>query len=254
MQKFIILFFSILLTGCCSEPNYLKNGLTKEVSKVTEYTLKIEEDSLNNPITDTLVVTEKEYNNNNLIIRRVQKSLYDNETIKIDYNYDKNHQIIKEIVNLSNENSNFIVNYFYQDSLIERTISEGKNDNFEFKQIGKYQYDDKNILEQTTMEYIFIDPKSQDTVSHKIEMSEFNDEKIETESKFIDLLNPERNQLTKYDYKCGLLSEEKRFNNDSLISKIKYKYKFDDFDNWIRRESYEKGKLSFIKIREIEYN
>ena len=68
MNRLLIILFSIFLIGCCNEPKLLNNGLTKSVSQITEYTIKVENDSLNNKVQDTLVITEKKYNENDQII------------------------------------------------------------------------------------------------------------------------------------------------------------------------------------------
>ena len=83
MNRLLILLFSIFLIGCCNESKLLNNGLTQKATQITEYTMKVENDSLNNQIQDTLVITEKKYNENDQIISRHQRNLFANETMDI---------------------------------------------------------------------------------------------------------------------------------------------------------------------------
>jgi len=88
MNKFLILLFSIFLIGCCNEPKLLNNGLTQKTTQITEYTIKVENDSLNNQTQDTLVITEKKYNENDQIIRRHQRNLFADETMDMEFIYN----------------------------------------------------------------------------------------------------------------------------------------------------------------------
>jgi hypothetical protein len=148
----------------------------------------------------------------------------------------------------------FTINYFYKDSLLLNTKSETKNDIFHMKQIGKYEYNSDKTLKQTSLLNQYIDIESNDTIANTIEISKYDNKELITESKLSDFIKPERNTNSKYEYKCGILKIIKEFNDkDSLISKTEYKYKFDKFKNWIIRESFENGKLEYIKSRKIEY-
>src|SRR5690554_3332365 len=84
MNRLLILLFSIFLIGCCNEPKLLHNGLTQKAIQITEYTIKVENDSLNNVIQDTLVITEKKYNENDQIISQRSKD-GENITRRVKY-------------------------------------------------------------------------------------------------------------------------------------------------------------------------
>ncbi len=254
MNRLLIILFSIFLIGCCNEPKLLNNGLTKSVSQITEYTIKMENDSLNNKVQDTLVITEKKYNENDQIINRHQRNLFADETMNIEFIYNNEKKIKREIVTLSNDSSNFVVNYFYKDTLLLETKSESKNDIFQFEQVGSYKYNSDNKLKESSLKQIYIDVESNDTITNTLEISKYNDREFVTESKLSDLKKPERNRKSEYKYDCEVLMEIKEFNSkDSLISTTEYKYEFDKFENWIKRESIENDKLNYIRTRELKY-
>ena len=254
MNRLLILLFSIFLIGCCNEPKLLNNGLTKKATQITEYTIKVENDSLNNKIQDTLVITEKEYNENDQIISRHQRNLFAEETMDIEFIYNNEKKIKSEIVTLSNDSSSFVVDYFYKDTLLLETKSESNNDIFQFKQIGDYKYNSNNKIKESSLEQIYIDVKSNDTITNTLEISKYNDKEFITGSKLTDFRKPERNRKKEYKYDCGILMEIKEFNNkDSLISKTEYNYEFDKFKNWIKRESIKNNKLNYVRTREIKY-
>jgi len=253
MNKLLILLFSIFLIGCCNKPKLLNNGLTKKVIKITEYTIKVKTDSLNNKIQDTLVVTEKKYNDDDQIISRNQRNLFADESMKIEFIYN-NKKIKREIIKLSNDSTNFVVDYFYKDTLLIKTHSEFQNDIFRFEQIGKYEYNSDNTLKQSSLLQQSIHVETNDTIMNTLEISKYNDKKFVIKSILSDFIKPERNRITKYEYHCGVLTKKRVFNSkDSLISKTKYKYEFDKFENWVKRESYENDKLNYILTRKIEY-
>lgn len=254
MNKLLILLFSIFLIGCCNESKLLNNGLTQKATQITEYTIKVKNDSLGNQIQDTLVITQKKYNKNDQLISRHQRSLFADETMDIEFIYNNQKKIKKEIVTLSNDSSNFIVDYFYKDKLLSKTKSESKNDIFQFKQIGGYNYNSDNKLKESTLKQICIDVETNDTITNTFEIRKYNDKEFVTESKLLDYSKPERNRNTEYKYDCGILMEINEFNNkDSLISTTEYKYVFDKFENWIKRESIENDTLNYIRTREIKY-
>jgi hypothetical protein len=254
MNRLLILLFSIFLIGCCNEPKLLSNGLTKKATRVTEYTIKVENDSLNNKIQDTLVITEKKYNENDQIISRHQRNLFADETMDIEFIYNNEKKIKREIVTLSNDSSNFIVDYFYKDTLLLETKSESTNDIFQYKQIGGYKYNSDNKLKESSLRQIYIDIETNDTITNTLEISKYNDKEYVTDSKLSGYRKSERNRNTEYKYDCGILMEIKEFNSkDSLISTTEYKYEFDKFENWTKRESIENKKLNYIRTREIEY-
>lgn len=254
MNRLFILLFSIFLIGCCNETKLLNNGLTQKATQITEYTIKVKNDSLNNQIQDTLVITEKKYNEYDQIISRHQRNLFANETMDIKFIYNNQKKIKREIVTLSNDSSNFIVDYFYKDTLLLETKSESINDIFQFKQIGGYKYNSDNKLKESSLKQIYFDVETNDTITNTLEISKYNDKEFVTKSKLWDFSKPERNRNTEYKYDCGILMEIKEFNSkDSLISTTEYKYEFDKFENWTKRESIENDKLNYIRTREIEY-
>jgi hypothetical protein len=216
----------------------------------------VEIDSLNNKVQDTLVITEKKYNDIDQIISRHQRNLFADETMDIEFIYNNQKKIKREVVTLSNsyDSSNFTVDYFYKDTLLLETKSESKNDIFQFKQIGAYKYDSENKLKESSLKQIYIEVESNDTIRNTLEIGKYNDREYVIESKLLDFREPERNRKTEYRYDCGILMETKEFNGkDSLISTTEIKYEFDKFKNWIKREYIENNKLNFVRTREIDY-
>jgi hypothetical protein len=254
MNRLLILLFSILFIGCCNEKILLNNGLTKKATKTKVYFIKIERDSLNSEIQDTLSIRENKYNINDQISNLVQITLFNNEKLEIDYIYNNSSKIKTEIVKMSNDSLTYTVDYFYKDTLLIKTQSETKNDIFRFKQIGEYEYNTDNTLKQSSLLQQYIDVESNDTITNTIEISKYDKKALVTESELSNYIKPERNRTSKYEYDCGTLMKIMEFNSkDSLISNTEYKYEFDKFENWIKKESFINEKLNYIQTREIEY-
>ncbi len=252
MNKLLILIFSTLLIGCRDKPKLLNNGLTKKVTKINEYVISVKNDSLGNEIKDTMMIIENRYNDNDQIINKNHRGSYADGTFNIEYIYNENNKIKKEIVKFSIDNSSHIVDYFYKDTLLLKTFAEDKNDISCFKQIGEYKYNPNNTLKQSSLTQYYI--KLNDTIVYATETSKYNNKKLITEVLITDHIDPKKNTVTKHIYDSRTLIKEQVFNGkDSLISEIEYKYEFDEFKNWIKKESFENGKLNHIRKREIEY-
>ena len=242
------------MIGCCNKPELLNNNLTKKTNKITDFFIRVKYDSLDKLSQDTVVIIEKYYNKNDQIISRIQRNLFDNGIIKIDMFYNDFNEIQKEIVEMTNDSLKFTVNYFYKDSLLQQSLSESKNNQFRFKQIGTYEHYSNKSLKKSSYLHQYFDVETNDTILNSLEISKYNEKEQLYETKNINKKNPERNSTIKSDYKCSLLYKEREYNEkDSLISTTKYKYEFDEFGNWIKRKSTKNGKLNYIKIRNIDY-
>lgn len=254
MNKLLILHFSILLIGCCNEPKLLNNGLTKKASKITEYSIKIEKDSLNKDVQDTLFIREKKYNKDDQISNLFQKTLFDGETLEIDYVYDYLNKIKTEIVKMSTDSIPYTVDYMYKDSLLHQAKGIVENSTERFEQIETYYYRKNGTIEKTVSTQTFIDFESSDTIRNSVSKSYFDKNELIERTETIYHTDSKRNQQTKFNYDCGLLIKTMEYNyKDSLISTTKWKYVFDQYDNWTKMKSIENGKLNYIKTREIEY-
>jgi hypothetical protein len=254
MNRLLIFLFSILFIGCCNEKKVLNNGLTKKATKSTVYFIKIEKDSLNKEVKDTVAIRENKYNIQDQISRLIQTTLPNNEKLEIDYIYNNFNKIKTEIVKMSNDSSTYTVDYFYKDTLAIKTHSETKNDVFRFKQIGEYEYNSDNTLKQSSLLQQIIDIESNDTITNTIEISKYDSNELVTESELHNYLKPERNRTTKNEYDCGTLIKTIEFSSkDSLISKTEYKYEYDIFKNWIKKKLFINDELNYIQSREIEY-
>jgi len=252
MKVLQIIILILIFTGCCKEPKFLKNGLTKNANKVTEISIKVEYDSLGNKRLDTISITKKFYDKNNQIVKRIQNTLFDNEIMGIEYIYDNSKKLQKEIVKMSFDTAT--VNYFYNDTLLFRTTSKTVNSEFEFEQITNHKYSQKNKISEVSTSQTFVDLESGDTTLNSLVVDKYNQKEQLIKSLTTNFKNPERNKIYSYKYKCGRLIESKGYNQkDSLISTTIFEYLFDEFDNWIEKKSFENSKLSYIKRRQIEY-
>ena len=107
------IIIGVLFASCCDKPELLSNGLTKSVSEINEYIVNLDDKST---VLDTMTHTQKKYNENDKLIKRDSRTFFDKGQMEIDYFYDSNNKIQKEIVTMS-DTTKFTVNYFYKDSL-----------------------------------------------------------------------------------------------------------------------------------------
>lgn len=254
MNKLPIFLFLIFSTGCCNQPELLKNGLTKKASQTIEYTIKVEMDSLNNTLQDTLVKIVNNFNENDQIISSIQQNLFNNSGKQIEFIYNENKKIKNEIVQQLNDSLKTIVDYIYKDTLLYKSQSETQNEIYWIKQINEYEYNADNTLKLSTLSLQYFDIETNDTITNTLEIKKYNEEELVTESELIDLLEPENNSKLKYYYDCGILMEVNEFNlADSLISKTKIKYQFDEYQNWIEIKYLENNESNYITTRKIKY-
>jgi len=254
MSKLLIILFSLLFIGCCQEPVLLKNGLTKSVSQITAYTFLIKRDSSNIETRDTTNLETKIYNDNDQITHLNQLSLLINEKMEIDYSYNEFQKLIKETVKLSEDSLPFTVDYFYKDTLLDKSIAIVNYPNQKFEQIETFHYRENNTIEKKITTQIFIDLETSDTLSNSISTSFYDRNEIATKDETVNKTDPKKSRKIVYKYdNLNIIGLKEYDNNDSLLSTLKYEYELDEFDNWIERRIIENGKLDRIISREIDY-
>ena len=205
-------------------------------------------------VQDTISIREKKYSNNDQIINLFQKTLFDNETLEIDYIYNDLNKIKTEIVKMSTDSLPFKVNYIYKDSLLYQSETIVENSKEKFEQVETYDYRKDGTKEKTILTQIFIDFESKDTIRNSVSKSYFDKNELINGIETIHHNNPNRNRKSEFRYDCGILTKTLEYNyKDSLISTTEYKYQVDKFKNWIRKESIENDKLNYIQTRKIEY-
>ena len=254
MNRLLILFLSFLLFCCKEQPKKFKNGLTKEAGQITEYIVKIKENPNGGTSQDTISITSKFYNNNQ-IVKRVQKTLFDNQTMVTNFVYDEFGKIQKEVVIMDFDNSNFEVEYIYKDSILIKTqVINEVQENVRFKQVENYKYRNNGTKFETETIQEYIDFNTNDTLVDMISFSKFNENELVIEIVTINHRNPLLNSKRNYEYENGLAKQQKIYDsNDSLTSEINYEYEFDKYDNWIKETSFKENKPDKLTIREIKY-
>lgn len=253
MKVLEIIILLVVFNGCCKEPKLLKNGLTKSATLVTETIIKVEYDTLGHELLDTVSIIEKFYNDENLILKRVENTIDDNECLTTDYIYDKSKKLKKEIVKMSYDT--VAVNYFYRNSLLYKTTSMIVDSEYVFEQIENHKYSRENKIREVSTTQTVVDLQSSDTTLNKVVVNIYNSKELLKESKTTNSIQPERSKKFLYTYKCGRLVKSKEYNQkDSLISLTNFEYILDEFDNWIEKKSFKNNKLIFIRRRQIEYD
>ena len=241
-----------LITGCCSEPILLKNGLTKEVNSVEVTNFIVGQDSLGEKVLDTFSRTTQIYDVNNLIIKRSTFMMFNEETMEIEYLYNDLGKLSKEVVTLAADTNE--VDYIYMDTLLSTINSQTSNQEFEHRYVTTYKYDVEGFLNKTSNLELFKDKESGDTTTNRSTIV-FYKEKDQIEIVITeDFVNPKKTRKESYKYDCGKLNAIKEYNGNGNLTKItKFRYVTDKHKNWIRRETEENEKLKFVSIREIEY-
>lgn len=200
------------------------------------------------------MIRNKLYNNNDQIINLNQKTLFDNEKMEIDYNYNDLKKIKREVVKMSVDSLPFIVDYVYKDTLLFQSKAIVNYPNEKFEQIETYYYRKDNTKEKTIATQIFIDLESSDTIRNSVSTTYFDKNEITTKVETVHKTDSKRNRKIVYEYDCKNLIGLKTYNgNDSLISTLKYEYDLDKFDNWISKRIYENENLDRTITREIKY-
>jgi len=252
MKEIITLILFVCITGCCDEPIFLKTGFTKETKSVIDITLRINNDSINNRIIDTVSITEKYYNEKNKIISRIQQTLFDNGRMEIDYLYSESNRLQKEIIKLHFDTST--VDYVYQDTMIYKASTHTIKSDFEFRQITNYKYSKANLLSEIAMSQLYVDKESGDTSLNSLIVDTYNKKERIEKSLTINYLDTTKNKMSLFNYKCGRLTGINEYNSkDSLTLKTKLKYIYDSDGNWIERKTINNGDLKYIVKRQIEY-
>ena len=136
----------------------------------------------------------------------------------------------------TSNNATFTVNYFYNDTLLIATRSEHKDDEMEFKYIGKYRYTSENKLKESSLAQLYIDMETNDTITNTLEVKNYDEKQLVTTSKLSDYVTPTQSKHYIFTYDDEMIIEIKEYDaKNSLISTIKNTYQFDQFDNWIKK-------------------
>jgi hypothetical protein len=172
----------------------------------------------------------------------------------ITYEYNACNQLQKERVKMSFDSIWVAIDYFYTKTLLEKTIAKSIRDSINFNQNGFNYYDaDKNLTE-STLSQTFVDLRNGDTLKNSLEIEEYANNGILTQTEFVFTQKTEKNHCVKYIYEENDLVAIKDFDkNDSLFSTIRFEYIKDSLNNWIERKAFENNRLLGLKIREIVY-
>ena len=255
MLKLKLLFLVLILISSCTHSPNNKREFNGEVKSSKEYLIKINSNQENELEKDTLAITNKDYKKNNQITKLIELRLDGNEKVEVDYVYNSNNKLQKEIVSISPNSTPLIINYYYKGSLLDNTFHETRTENYYFKQVQNFKYDLKKRKIQSTNKQLYIDLESDDTILNSVEINEFNKESLLTKTYYYDYVNPTKDFSVIYNYRDTILASVKEYGHDkSLKNNSTYKYNFDDCGNWIERKVIQNDSLKFIEIREITYN
>ncbi|WP_417237465.1 hypothetical protein [Bizionia paragorgiae] len=248
MNKLITIILSIVLFGCNKQASKQKNRLIKSVNKTIEYTIQV-----NNGIQDTLLITTKKFGKNDQIIYQKRETSFDNQNMKIDYIYNSDNQLKKEIVKMSTDSLPLEVNYSYKNSLLFQSSSILDKNNEKFEQIETQYYRKDKTKKMSSMSQIYVNKISKDTITNSLVNAYYNKDEINDSIVIINLKRQGLKTKTIYQYNGSEMILAKEFNNNSLVSSTKFEYKMDELDNWIEKRIIENGVLRTIAIREIYY-
>ncbi|WP_272022618.1 hypothetical protein [Olleya namhaensis] len=254
MNRLLILFFSLSIIGCSKQKKIWDNGLTKSAEEITEYTIRIQEDSLKNQIRDTLLIAVKKYRDDDQIAFQTRRTLFDNEHMEIEYVYDSSDRLKQEIVKMSTDSLPIKVNYSYKNSLLFQSSGIMDNATERFEQIETHYYRNDKTKEKSIMRQIFIDKETNDTIRNSTVSTFFNTSEKVDSILSINLRRQGQNRKSVYEFDGKNFIGLKEYNEtDSLLSNQKFEYKMDEFDNWTEKKVIENGTLKRIIIRKIKY-
>ena len=157
---------------------------------------------LNNKIHDTLVITEKKYNDNDQIINRFQRNLFADENVEIDFVYNRSKKIEREIVKMSSDSLPLIVNYFYSDSLLNQTKSLFENDSEKYEHIESYYYGKNKKIAKKIISQVFVDKESTDTITNSEIISFFDNNEHTEKTETINHKDLKQKTKAEFVYNC----------------------------------------------------
>lgn len=256
--RLITLIFSVFcfVSSCCERPKVNENGFTKKNAiKTTTYLLEISYDSLGNPKKDTLSYTVREYNSKGNMVKRIDYSLFNEDTTQFIYHYNRFDKLKKEVVQGSGIDSIIEIDHIYKDSLLTSTKGSPINNDIGLYIQGKSSYSKNGSLRKTILESYSIDLVNKDTVFYVLETSYYDRKGLTKTTTLSKSLRSTELKTHRFDYYCNNLTKKTHvYDSDSdLIQKIRHKYTYDKHGNWITSKEYKNDTLITIQLRDIIY-
>jgi len=252
MKQIISFFlFSLLLSSCYKMIN--EPGLKGRVKEYTDYKMHIECLEDDNSTKDTLYITTTKLNRKGKIMEFTQLSVHLNKTNSYINTFNPQGRIIKRIGHF--DDKEIKVEYFYKDTLLQKSYSKNEIDNGIYEMIEQYYYNDKAKLLKKIISNTIIENK--DTVSSINWIYKFDSNELLYEATLIqnNALDSVKKTTYKYKYDDSKLPLKTiEFDeNDNIIVTNEYKYRFDKNGSCIEIEEYENDTLLYLTVRKIEY-
>lgn len=204
---------------------------------------------------DTLTISERFYNGLHKIVLRRQETPRTGDVMEIEYVYNEENRIVKEIVHLLNEGLKSEVKYIYRDTLVHKTEAIVGDDELFIKQTAEYAYYPNNQLRQQLNKTLSVDLTHGDTLTHSIERFSYDQKGTLYESSLNNLNRPSGNHRMEYVYEGDELQQLKKYTTtDSLVQQITYTYQFDSHNNWVERKHFENDSLRYLISRKYTYH
>lgn len=248
-----LLILILYIVGCANAQESSSKASSNQIRNTTEYVIKVEYDSSDSVRHDTVTVTKKTYNQFDKI-EHIAEYFGSGDTMVVKYIYDDNQRLIKEITKISNRDSDMILDYIYEDTLITQGLSSHRSDMTDMTYTMDYKYDINNKLKEITTKHLVKEAATDDTLFSTLQISRYDEHKQVIETETTDYRKPHFSDKRKYLYDDKVLVESKIYDSsDSLVSKEKFQYKYDQFQNWILMETFVDDKLRYFRTREIQY-
>lgn len=256
-KNYYILIFAILSLYSCSKSNSRIRGINGKVERINTIQLNILSDSLNHLKFDT-ASNEILLFNNKGVYKESTTRYYNNGEItlieNVKYQYQKNNLLKKQIIKTNKDYGNCVVNYLYNDTLIDKVFSTSENrKDLEF--IAKYYYQKNGKIDHISQINFYTDSIKNNSVIISKQYDKYD--KDENISISIDSSFYSGNVLitkTKYLYNDKKdIVKEIIVKSDNKTNTIEFKYDYDKNGNWFLENEYKNKKLNTITKQIIKY-
>jgi len=260
MNKILQLTLLLTILVSCKAELQRENdfGIKGDFKKLIIINYRTKKDSLGKSIKDTISIVNYKVNKRGKVKKSVTQLFSHNkiiDTVTSKYLYNSIGQTIKEITDTKSNKTNFEINYYYKNELLDVIKMRDTLEGFILELTENYSYDANDKLKLRESNQLAYNQIKKDTFSFQKVIFKYDKNEFQIESDWNELFSdfPNLKEYYKND-SLGLLQETISFNKlTKKTDTIIYIYKYDINNNWINSKSFKNNTLDQITDRVIEY-